>query len=153
MKPAETPPGTVQRILEVASWLVQTRGFNGFSYAHIAAELGVTKASPHDHFPSKADLGRRLIEQHERSFVEVLAHIEAESAGAVERLRRYVRIYSGVLGNEQMCLCGMLGAEHGTLPAPMRHTLQHHSRARPSGCWPNSVSRLPQRRARKAAGR
>jgi len=126
MKPTETPPDTAQRILKVASRLVQTRGFNGFSYAHIAAELGVTKASLHYHFPSKADLGRRLIEQYERSFVEALAHIETATAGALERLRRYMHIYSGVLGNEQMCLCGMLAAEHGTLPAPMRRTLQHY---------------------------
>jgi TetR/AcrR family transcriptional repressor of nem operon len=126
MKPPETPPDTVQRILEVASRLVQTRGFNGFSYAHIAAELGVTKASLHYHFPSKADLGRRLIERYERSFVDALSHIEAETPRGVERLRRYMRIYSGVLGNEQMCLCGMLAAEHGTLPAPMRRTLQHY---------------------------
>ena len=41
-----------------AERLVQQRGFNGFSYADIAAELGITKASLHYHFASKADLGR-----------------------------------------------------------------------------------------------
>ena len=61
------PPAaaTGRRALDVAERLVQTRGFNGFSYADIAEALGVTKASLHYHFPSKADLGQRLIERYE----------------------------------------------------------------------------------------
>ncbi len=121
-----TEPPTALRILDIASRLVQTRGFNGFSYAHIAAELGVTKASLHYHYPSKAELGQRLIERYEQEFAAALERIEAETDDAFERLQRYARIYAGVLGKEQMCLCGMLAAEHGTLPAPMRRTLQHY---------------------------
>ena len=52
-------PGTPERILDVAERLVQLRGFNDFSYADIARELGITTASLHYHFPSKAELGRR----------------------------------------------------------------------------------------------
>ncbi len=56
------------RILDVAEQLAQTRGLNGFSYADIAAELNVTKASLHCHFPSKADLGRTLITRYRAAF-------------------------------------------------------------------------------------
>src|ERR1700682_1229989 len=63
-------PDTSQRILDIAERLVQTRGFNGFSYADIAGTLHVTKASLHYHFPAKADLGRRLIERYERHFFD-----------------------------------------------------------------------------------
>ena len=59
---------TSQRILDTAERLVQTRGFNGFSYADIATTLGVTKASLHYHFPAKAELGHRLIERYEKTF-------------------------------------------------------------------------------------
>jgi TetR/AcrR family transcriptional repressor of nem operon len=48
--------------LDIAEQLVQTRGFNGFSYADIAAEIGISKASLHYHFPTKAMLGERLID-------------------------------------------------------------------------------------------
>ena len=34
------------RILDIGERLVQVRGFNGFSYADVAAELDMTKASP-----------------------------------------------------------------------------------------------------------
>ena len=117
---------TAQRILDIASRLVQTRGFNGFSYADIAAELQVTKASLHYHFPTKADLGRRLIERYERNFVDALQGIDRAAADDFDRLLRYARIYAEVLAERQMCLCGMLAAEHGTLPEPMRLVLQHY---------------------------
>ena len=45
---ADTP----QRILDIAERLVQTRGFNGFSYADIAGPLRITKASPRPSFPN-----------------------------------------------------------------------------------------------------
>ena len=49
---------TASKILDVAERLVQLRGFNGFSYADVAAELGISKASLHYHFAGKAELGR-----------------------------------------------------------------------------------------------
>ena len=45
---------TAEQILDVAEGLVQTRGFNSFSYADIAKQLGITTASLHYHFGSKA---------------------------------------------------------------------------------------------------
>jgi len=105
---------------------VQTRGFNGFSYADIAGEMKVTKASLHYHFPAKAELGRRLIERYERNFLAALEAIDAESPDAREKLRRYAAIYGDVLGDNRMCLCGMLAAEFGTLPEPMRAEMRHY---------------------------
>src|SRR5215210_2493987 len=116
---------TAQRILDIAERLVQTRGFNGFSYADIAEAMNVTKASLHYHFRGKADLGRRLIERYERNFLAALARIDAGSTDARQKLRRYAAIYGEVLRDERMCLCGMLAAEFGTLPETMRADMRH----------------------------
>ena len=116
---------TSQRILDVAERLVQTRGFNGFSYADIAEALHVTKASLHYHYPAKSDLGRELIERYERKFVAALAAIDAQTEDAREKLRRYAGIYEGVLRGDRMCLCGMLAAEYATLPKPMKDPMRH----------------------------
>ena len=121
-----TPPDTATRILDIASRLVQSRGFNGFSYADIAAELQVTKASLHYHFATKAELGHRLIERYEADFLQALAEIDGKSRGAFDRLQRYARLYASVLSESRMCLCGMLAAESGTLPEAMRTGLQHY---------------------------
>lgn len=117
---------TSQRILDIAERLVQTRGFNGFSYADIAEAMKVTKASLHYHFPAKTDLGKTLIERYERNLLAALEQIDGASADAAEKLRRYVAIYGDVLGEQRMCLCGMLAAEFGTLPEPMREALRHY---------------------------
>ena len=60
--------GTASRILDIAERLVQVRGFNGFSYADIASELKISKASLHYHFAGKADLGEALIRRYAARF-------------------------------------------------------------------------------------
>jgi len=111
-------------ILDVAEELAQTRGYNGFSYADIAAKLGVTKASLHYHFASKAALGYALIGRYKEGFGAALDAIDERSAAPPEKLRRYVELYDAVMRNDRMCLCGMLAAEYSTLPAPMQKGLK-----------------------------
>ena len=110
-------------ILDVSEQLAQTRGYNGFSYADVATELGVTKASLHYHFPSKAHLGAALIERYQRTFGTALETIDGHSDDPAEKLRRYVDLYDSVLRSDRMCLCGMLAAEYATLPTSMQERL------------------------------
>ena len=119
------PKPTPQRILDIAERLVQTRGFNGFSYADIAEALEVTKASLHYHFPSKAELGKRLIERYEETFLAALRGIDAAAGSPREKLKRYARIYADVLRDKRMCLCGMLASDYATLPKPMQDEVRH----------------------------
>jgi TetR/AcrR family transcriptional regulator, transcriptional repressor for nem operon len=113
-------PDTAGRILDIAERLVQTRGFNAFSYADIAAALNITKASLHYHFPTKAKLGERLVERYQETFLSALARIDESRGGAGARLRAYVGIYTDVLENDRMCLCGMLAADYATLPEALK---------------------------------
>ena len=120
---AAPPTAAATAILDVAERLAQTRGYNGFSYADIAAQLGVTKASLHYHFPSKAELGRALIGRYHTLFGAALDAIDQQTKAPCEKLKRYAGLYDSVLSNERMCLCGMLAAEYATLPAPMQQGL------------------------------
>ena len=112
--------GTASRILDVAERLVQVRGFNGFSYADIAAELQITKAALHYHFASKADLGEALIARYANHFMAALANLDTAGGTACAKLDSYAGLYLQVLRNRKMCLCGMLAAEYQTLPQPMQ---------------------------------
>jgi len=111
---------TRAQILDVAENLVQTRGFNGFSYADVAAQVGVTTASLHYHFPGKNRLGEALIERWTSRHMSALAAIETKHATAPARLAAYADLYSGVSRGKRLGLCGMLAAEHQTLPPRMR---------------------------------
>ena len=112
--------GTAVRILDVAERLVQVRGFNGFSYADIAAELQITKAALHYHFAGKAALGEALIGRYAGRFMEALASLDSADGTPSAKLDAYAGLYLRVLGNRKMCLCGMLAAEYQTLPQPMQ---------------------------------
>ncbi len=114
---------TADLILDAAERRAQVLGFNGFSYADVAAELGVTPASVHYHFPGKADLGVRLIERYTERFLAALAEIDTSGANACDRLKAYADLYEGVLAQERLCLCGMMAAEYMTLPESMRALL------------------------------
>jgi len=114
---------TRTRVLDVAERLVQVRGFNGFSYADIAAELAITKASLHHHFPSKAGLGEALIARYAERFADALATIDADTTAAPAKLEGYAGLYADVLREGRMCLCGMLAAEYETLPTPIRRAV------------------------------
>jgi TetR/AcrR family transcriptional regulator, transcriptional repressor for nem operon len=111
---------TPERILDIAERLVQTRGFNNFSYGDIAKELGITTASLHYHFRGKAELGQALITRYGERFAQALVKIDREIPDAPQKLEAYANLYAGVLEGKRMCMCGVLAAEYQTLPKPMR---------------------------------
>jgi TetR/AcrR family transcriptional repressor of nem operon len=112
--------GTAERVLDIAERLTQIRGFNNFSYADIATELGITKASLHYHYPGKAELGQALITRYAARFDQALDDIDRDVPSARAKLEAYADLYAGVLRNERMCMCGILAAEYPTLPAAMQ---------------------------------
>jgi TetR/AcrR family transcriptional regulator, transcriptional repressor for nem operon len=116
-------PSTAQRILDVAERLLQSRGFNSFSYADVAGELGITKASLHYHFPGKAELGEALIVRYASRFGEALEEIDESSLSAPSKLAAYASLYANVLREGRMCLCGILAAEYETLSEAMRNAV------------------------------
>jgi TetR/AcrR family transcriptional regulator, transcriptional repressor for nem operon len=116
---------TASTILDIAERLVQTRGFNAFSYADVAAELGITKAALHYHFAGKAELGQALLVRYTTRFSEALEAIDASraSSSAARKLKAYADLYADVLAQDRMCLCGMLAADYHTLPETMRQAV------------------------------
>jgi TetR/AcrR family transcriptional repressor of nem operon len=124
-QPSARIASTSDRVLDAAERLMQTRGFNGFSYADISAELGLSKATLHHHFATKAELGRALVERYSQTFHGALQAIDASSAAPRHKLERYVDLYRGVLSDERLCLCAMLAAEYNTLPRAMQEPIRH----------------------------
>jgi TetR/AcrR family transcriptional regulator, transcriptional repressor for nem operon len=114
---------TAERILDIAEELLRVRGFNAFSYADVAAELGITKASLHYHFPGKGELGQALVSRYSVRFAQALAEIDSETDDAAAKLVAYADLYANALRGHGMCLCGMLAAEYETLPEPMRDSV------------------------------
>ena len=116
---------TRERILDLAEELLQERGFNAFSYQHIAERLGVKNAAIHYHFPSKGELGVALVARYEERFQAFAAQVDEEEADAGKRLDRYLGIAVSYLRHgTRICPLGVLEAEFHTISEPMQEAVQ-----------------------------
>lgn len=111
------------KILEVAQRLVQQRGVNGFSYADIAKEVGVSKPSLHHHFATKSELVTRLLEVYTEQLTEYLNQLGGKSLPAKEKIAGYIDLYRLSLNSDRVCLGGMLAAEVLTLGGQIKPQL------------------------------
>ncbi len=113
-----------QQILDSAQRFVQTHGYHGFSYADIAEEVGIRKASIHYYFPAKADLGAALVRRYCDHIRQSANAITQRTVGADEQLQRYAQIFRDRLRGGPAggggCLCGVLSAEWPSLPESVR---------------------------------
>src|ERR1700712_24382 len=101
------------RILDRAQTLIAAGGYNGFSYADVSVDVGITKASIHHHFPKKSDLVRTLLQRYRAAAVDGLAALQANVPGADRQLRAYAHWWAACIADASMpiCICAMLGAE------------------------------------------
>lgn len=109
---------TADRIVDEARGLIMARGYNGFSYADIAATVGISKANVHHHFATKSDLATAVVERSRagiRAQVELLKESEPEAA---QHLRAYTRYWERCIldGSAPFCIAAMLAAELPSLP-------------------------------------
>src|SRR3546814_6177257 len=123
-KPRRRPrgrPDTREAILSCAQALLQQRGFNGFSYQHIAAELGLRTAAIHYHFPAKDDLGVALVRRYRDNFQNWM-HDQHFSGTGWARLQGYFGTYLSYLeiGEGRLCPGGVFGSDFGVLSDEMR---------------------------------
>lgn len=116
---------TQNQILDIAQRLVQSHGYNAFSYRDLANEIGIKSASIHYHFPTKDDLGTALVRRYRQAFLTDLARIEDQTDDAGERLTRFAGLFGAVLrqGN-RICLCGMLATDFITLPKGVQNQVK-----------------------------
>ncbi|SER22849.1 TetR/AcrR family transcriptional regulator [Actinokineospora terrae] len=103
-------------LLDHATRLVRTRGYSAFSYADLAAAVGIRKASVHHHFATKEELGVRLVARYTERFQARLADIDQHATGPVDALERYAALYREGLSDGEACLCGVIAAEIAAVP-------------------------------------
>lgn len=97
---------TKTTLLDSAERAARTRGFDGFSYADLAADVGITKASIHHHFANKATLAVALMKRYYTDLETACAEIDQEHTTGAIRLAALIARYHGALeGGQSLCLC------------------------------------------------
>ena len=110
-------------LLDEAELLIRGRGYAGFSYADLAANVGIRKASIHHHFPTKGDLAVALLAAYGARYDAALGAILAQSNDGLARLHAYAALYLQGVEKGLGCLCAAFAAELETLPASLRDDL------------------------------
>ncbi len=112
-----TPTSVATQILDAAQEMIQMRGYNGFSYADVSAEVGLRKASIHYHYPSKTDLCLALVTRYRADAERKRSWIDGYAEGADHKLVLYAHVKRDMLRDGgRMCLCGALALDLLTLP-------------------------------------
>jgi AcrR family transcriptional regulator len=108
-------------ILNMAEALLQDMGFNGFSYAHIASELGVKNAAIHYHFPTKEDLGCAVVRRYRDRFQLWVNNARVKDLSPQAKLDWFFGIYTDMRADKgKVCLVGSMEAEFNSIPAGLQ---------------------------------
>ncbi|WP_232309390.1 TetR/AcrR family transcriptional regulator [Luteibacter yeojuensis] len=121
---------TQQKLIDSARRLIQTRGYNGFSYADVAEQVQVRKASIHHHFPAKADLARAVVEESRAFFVEQARTLAGTAFDPEGQLHMYTGYWEKCIADNSapFCVAGMLASELPTLPDELADSVRAHFR-------------------------
>jgi len=108
---------TRRTIMDLAETFIQEKGFNGFSYAHIAKVLDVKNAAIHYHFPSKEELVSAVIQRYRDRFQLWVNNARVKDLSPREKLDWFFSIYTNTRAdNGKVCLAGSLETEFTSLP-------------------------------------
>ncbi len=116
---------TKRMIMDLAESFIQEKGFNGFSYAHIAKELNVKNAAIHYHFPSKETLVAAVMQRYSDRFKLWINNSRVKDLSPEEKLDWFFNIYTNTRAdNGKVCLGGSLETEFNSLPDSVREQTQ-----------------------------
>lgn len=111
-----------EEILNHAEAFVRRRGFDAFSFADLAAAVGIKKASVHYHFATKGALAAEMIERYTQAMAARLEELAEQDAGSAQR--GFVSIYRDALGaGDEICLCAAMTATQSNLSEPAQAKL------------------------------
>lgn len=106
-------------ILQVARKVMMERGYNGFSFRDVAAEVGIKSASIHYHFPTKAELADAAARDYREWCSRALADLSAPDAPGL--LSDYGDLFVTMLKDKgSVCLGGVLATDAMTLPPEVK---------------------------------
>lgn len=124
-----------EKILATSERLIQTMGYNAFSYKDIAQIVGIKTSSIHYYYPAKEDLAVAVIDWQLYQLSFFLNDLKLNSSLSLQQklLSLVDKVMSLTLQDEmKMCLGGMLASDVMSLPEKVKirvrsffNTLEH----------------------------
>jgi TetR/AcrR family transcriptional repressor of nem operon len=127
---------TREKIIHLATDLIEEKGYSGFSYQDIADVLDIKKASIHYHFPAKEDLGLAVFNAFRGEIDQYMEQTAFEKLSPAEKLAGYFQFHSECTleGGDapgtfvHVSCIGALTSEWNTLPETLRDKIEEFNR-------------------------
>lgn len=108
--------------MQISNTFIQKNGFEGFSYADLARELGIRKASIHHYFPAKSDLGLAYCETKRQAFSLLETSILSLPSGP-QQLQSYLDAFSDCAREGEMCGVYAMLSDSNLFPAELKKAI------------------------------
>ncbi|WP_077036337.1 TetR/AcrR family transcriptional regulator [Pelomonas sp. KK5] len=110
--------------------LLAAGGYNSFSYADLAERVGISKASIHHHFPSKAVLVQTVVQLYRQEAKTALQSLVGHFDDPLTELHAYADYWSSCIrsGESPFCICAMLATEMPSIPDEVAVEVRLHFR-------------------------
>ncbi|MFN2100174.1 TetR/AcrR family transcriptional regulator [Altererythrobacter sp. MF3-039] len=120
---------TPELLLDLGESAIRSRGYAGFSYADIAREAGIRKASIHHHFPTKLVFGLAVLDRYADRLARALNDIESRNRTGAMALSQAIELYRSALGGgDRLCLCVALASDRELVGEEIRQVLNRANR-------------------------
>ena len=112
---------TAEKLLDAAETRMRTGGFHAVSFRDLADDLSIKSASVHYYYRHKEDLGAAVVARYRERVLDRLDVIAGPDAEIKQRIEAMCIVFREALVQaDQVCLCGVLGAEALGLPGAVR---------------------------------
>lgn len=123
--------GTKDNIIQVAETIILKKGFRALSYKNISDRISIQKVMIYEHFTSKDELGKAVIEKSRQNFIEWCNLINISNLKPVEKLNEFFASYRSLLDDgNKICIAGILGTELNDLPQVIINELRIYYKER-----------------------
>jgi TetR/AcrR family transcriptional repressor of nem operon len=127
--------------------MLQTRGFNGFSFRDLAQAVGVKSASVHHHFPTKEDLGVAMVRGYRQELSDFFDALAARPRATPRaQLQAFADLFDATASEgDRLCLAGMLASDFATLGPALQQEVRGFFRLA-EGWLAGRIAQMPPRR-------
>jgi TetR/AcrR family transcriptional regulator, transcriptional repressor for nem operon len=110
-------------ILMLAGEMIQTKGYDSFSYNDLSLRLGIRKASIHHHFPKKQELGLAYLKYRFELAKDIENQLRNSKMNSLQKLQAFLDLGVKLIEEKKICPVSSFQADRWNINEEMKGVL------------------------------
>ncbi len=110
-------------ILTLAGEMIQTKGYDSFSYNDLSLRLGIRKASIHHHFPKKQELGLAYLKYQYELTKDIENQLRNSRMNPLQKLQAFLDLGVKTIEEKKICPVSSFQADRWNINEEMNKVL------------------------------